>query len=105
MIQSGRAELMKLIILKNKNKKADKPMEFSKKILTWIFIGWLVLIPTSFILMWKFGDLTPLITIWGGLIAETATATSFYFWKAKNENLAKFRTKNNKSEDIDIDEN
>jgi|GEM_PF-6314922 len=70
-------------------------MEFSKKIITWIFIGWLVLVPISFILMWKFGDLTPLITIWGGLIAETATATSFYFWKAKAENIEKFKNNNN----------
>jgi hypothetical protein len=94
-----------LIISKNKNKKSDKPMDFSKKILTWIFIGWLVLIPISFILMWKFGDLTPLITMWGGLIAETATSTSFYFWKAKNENLAKFSTKNTESENWKNDNN
>jgi len=75
-------------------------MEFSKKIITYIFFAWLVLIPLSFILMWKFGDLSPLITIWGGLIAETATATSFYFWKAKAENLEKIKNNSKLKNDI-----
>ena len=75
-------------------------MEFSKKIITWILVGWLVLIPISVALMWKFGDLSPLTAIWGGLIAETATATGFYFWKAKNENLEKIK---NNGIDISIE--
>lgn len=80
-------------------------MEFSKKIITWVLIGWLILIPISVALMWKYGDLSPLIAIWGGLIAETATATGFYYWKAKAENIEKIK-KNGidisiESEDLD----
>lgn len=76
-------------------------MEFSKKILYVLWISMTIVVLFSFVLMWKFGDLSPLSYIIGGLFAELATSTGFYYWKAKNENMEKFK---NYKEDLN-DEN
>ncbi len=75
-------------------------MEFSKKILYVLWISTTIVVFFAFVLMWKFGDLSPLNVIIGGLFAELATSTGFYYWKAKNENMAKFKNIN-VEEDID----
>ena len=72
-------------------------MEFSKKILLVSWITTTIVILLAFILMWYTKDLSPLTVIIGGLFTEIATGTGFYYWKAKNENMAKF----NQKEDID----
>lgn len=69
-------------------------MEFSKKILYVLWISTTLVVFFSFVLMFKFGDLSPLSYIIGGLFTELATSTGFYYWKAKHENMAKFKNIN-----------
>ena len=71
-------------------------MEFSKKILYVLWISTTIVVFFSFVLMFKFGDLSPLSYIIGGMFTELATSTGFYYWKAKNENVLKI---NNSKED------
>ena len=40
--------------------------------------------------MWKTGDLSPLAYLIPAVFGELATATGFYYWKARNENRAKY---------------
>lgn len=65
-------------------------MEFSKKLL---FFSWGITLFLTILLLWfpimewsveGLAIVTPLS--W----AETGTATAFYYWKAKNENRAKY---------------
>lgn len=70
--------------MKKKNK-----TEFSKKILIVVSIATLLIVVASFILMWETRDLSPLSYIITGIFAELASATGFYYWKAKNENMLK----------------
>lgn len=68
-------------------------IEFSK------FIFWAVLLlvlgVTVFAcaLMWHTGDTSGLAYLIPVVFAEFATATGFYFWKAKNENRIKLMKK------------
>lgn len=64
--------------------------EFSKKLLA---ISWIVTITITALTVWISLNAMPLDAMyvvaplaW----AETATATGYYFWKAKNENRAKY---------------
>ena len=66
-----------------------KKMEFSKKILIVVSIATVLIVIASFILMWRTMDLSPLSYIITGIFAELASATGFYYWKAKNENMIK----------------
>lgn len=66
-----------------------KKMEFSKKILIVVSIATVLIVIASFVLMWRTMDLSPLSYIITGIFAELASATGFYYWKAKNENLIK----------------
>lgn len=66
-------------------------MDFSKKILYVLWISTTLVVLFSFVLMWRTSDLSPLTVIIGGLFTELATSTGFYYWKAKNENMAKFK--------------
>lgn len=65
-------------------------MEFSKKLL---FFSWTVTLILTAVSVWFSVKLLPLDALnvitplaW----TETGTATAFYFWKAKNENRAKY---------------
>ncbi len=71
------------------NKTNKLKMEFSKKILLTAFIVAIIVLILSFILMYVIRDLSPLSYIITGIMTVITTATSFYFWKAKNENMAK----------------
>lgn len=64
-------------------------IEFSKFIFWVVFL--LVLGVTVFgcALMWHTGDTSGLAYLIPAVFAEFATATGFYFWKAKNENRIK----------------
>lgn len=68
-------------------------MEFSKKLM---FFSWAVtIIVTILAILFSVHSLpTEVLTIISPLSwAETGTATGYYFWKAKNENRAKYAQK------------
>ena len=68
-----------------------KKREFSKIILA--CVGTVTLVVTVFTLaiVWKTGDTTPLAYLIPAVFAELATATGFYYSKAKAENRIKLR--------------
>lgn len=65
--------------------------EFSKTIL--MFIGAVTVVVTAFtlIMIWRTNDLSPLAYLIPAVFAELATATGFYYSKAKAENRIKLR--------------
>lgn len=68
-------------------------MEFSKKLL---YFSWGVTIVLTVLSIWFSVILLPMdaLTVIVPLSwAETGTATGYYFWKAKNENRAKYAQK------------
>ena len=68
-----------------------KKREFSKVILTAVSVATALVVVASFVLMFITHDTTPLAYIIGGCFAELASATGFYYWKAKNENMIKIK--------------
>ena len=79
-------------------------VEFSKFIFWAVFL--LVVGVTIFgcMLMWRTSDTSALAYLIPAVFAEFATATGFYFWKAKNENRIKLLRKYNlKIEKEDIE--
>lgn len=72
-----------------RKRKVQQKLEFSKVILAGVSVSTLAVVVASFILMWHTHDLSPLSYIITGCFAELASATGFYYWKAKNENLLK----------------
>jgi hypothetical protein len=70
-------------------RRRKKKIEFSKKILACVALGTLAVVVAAFVLMWRTSDLSPMSFIITGIFAELASATGFYYWKAKNENMLK----------------
>ena len=70
-----------------------KKREFTKVILA--VVGAVTGIVTAFTLavVWKTGDTSPLAYLIPAVFAELATATGFYYSKAKAENRIKLRQK------------
>ena len=66
-----------------------KRMEFSKKIFIGVSIATISVAIFSMYMMYKTNDLSPLSFLIGAVFTEFATATGFYYWKAKNENIIK----------------
>lgn len=66
-----------------------KKIEFSKKIFTGISIATSIVVIFSLVMIWRTGDLTPLSYIIPAVFTELATATGFYYYKAKRENEIK----------------
>lgn len=66
-----------------------RKFEFSKLILLIVAIATVLVVVAAFVLMWRTMDLSPLSYIITGIFAELASATGFYYWKAKNENMIK----------------
>lgn len=64
-------------------------MEFSKKIFIGVSIATITVAIFSMYMMYKTNDLSPMSFLIGSVFAEFATATGFYYWKAKNENIIK----------------
>ncbi|NMA66274.1 MAG: hypothetical protein GX957_08555 [Clostridiaceae bacterium] len=69
-----------------------KKTEFSKKIFTGISIATAIVVIFSLIMIWRTSDLTPLAYIIPAVFAELATATGFYYYKAKRENEIKLKS-------------
>ena len=65
--------------------------EFSKTILRAVAAATVVIVVFSFALMWRTGDTSPLAYLIPAIFAELATATGFYYSKAKAENRIKLR--------------
>jgi len=68
-----------------------KALEFSKIILVVVALATIAIVVASFVLMWRTMDLSPLSYIITGIFAELASATGFYYWKARAENIIKLR--------------
>lgn len=70
-----------------------KKREFSKVLIA--SVGAVTLVVTAFTLavVWRTGDTLPLAYLIPAVFAELATATGFYYSKAKAENRIKLRKK------------
>lgn len=64
-------------------------MEFSKKIFVGISLATLSVAVFAMYMMYITQDLSPMSYLIGAVFAEFATATAFYYWKAKAENVIK----------------
>ena len=70
-------------------KPPKKKMEFSKKLFISVSVVNLVVLAFALIMIWKTHDLSPLAYLIPSVSAEFATATGFYYSKAKAENKMK----------------
>ena len=68
-----------------------KKREFSKVILACVGAVTLAVTVFTLAIVWKTGDTTPLAYLIPAVFAELATATGFYYSKAKAENRIKLR--------------
>ncbi len=75
----------------SRRKTKKRPPEFSKIFLT--VIGTVTILVTVFtlVMVWRTNDLSPLTFLIPALFTELATATGFYYAKAKAENRIKLR--------------
>lgn len=80
-------------------KKEKKKLEFSKKIFNIIITIFIIVIAYSMALMWKTDDTSALSYLIPSVGALAGTATGFYFWKSKYENIIKLSKENNMSID------
>lgn len=69
----------------------NKKIEFSKVILATAGIATAIVVVFTFLIVWKTNDTTPLAYLIPAIFAELATATGFYYSKAKRENEIKLR--------------
>ena len=84
---------------RKKNKAGQKPFEFGKfitgLIVAFFLINFEAIVVISFILMFKFGDLTPLSELIMGAFAIAGTvmtaAVGFYQWKTKAINIIRIK--------------
>ena len=79
-------------------KRILKKQETSKKLLIFAVAMVVAITVVTVVAVFKLGDTTPLEFLIGGIFGLASTAFGFYFWKAKNENIAKH---GNNVEDID----
>ena len=77
------------ITVKRKTIKTKKKVEFSKLIFIGISTATAAVVVFSCVMMYRTGDLTPLAYLIPSVFTELATATGYYFWKAKRENEIK----------------
>ena len=71
------------------NRKRKPKMEFSKKLFTGVSILNVMIVIFTLIMVWRTLDLSPLSYLIPSAFAELATATGFYYSKAKAENKIK----------------
>jgi vacuolar-type H+-ATPase subunit I/STV1 len=64
-------------------------MEFSKKIFVWTSLATIVITIFTGVMVWRTNDLSPLMYLIPAIFTELATATAFYYNKAKAENKIK----------------
>lgn len=72
------------------NPKKQRP-EFSKQIMIFMTVFTVLITLYTLILMWRTSDTSPLAYLIPAVFAEYATATGFYYWKARKENEIKLR--------------
>jgi len=70
-------------------KKQRTKMEFSKKIFIGVSIAAILVSIFTGVMVWRTNDLSPLMYLIPAVFAELATATGFYYNKAKSENKIK----------------
>lgn len=68
-------------------------LEFSKWIMLVVGAVTIVVIAFTLAVVWHTGDTSPLGYLIPAVFAELATATGFYYWKARQENSIKLRKK------------
>lgn len=66
-------------------------MEFSKKILLVAGVVNIAVIIFACVMMWRTFDTSPLAYLIPSVAAEVATGTSFYYAKARSENMIKLK--------------
>ena len=64
-------------------------MEFSKKIFIGVSVAAILVSVFTGVMVWRTNDLSPLVYLIPAVFAELATATGFYYNKAKSENKIK----------------
>lgn len=85
-------KISNLSLRKDEKEKPDKKKhEFSKLIFAFVSTVYIVVIVYSLIMMAITFDLTPLAYIIPATATELATATGFYYWKARAENKIKLK--------------
>ncbi|MDP4153530.1 MAG: hypothetical protein Q8865_08870 [Bacillota bacterium] len=72
-------------------KKRKKRREFSKVILTWVTAGVVFVVIFSCAMSWKTNDMSVFQYLIPAVFTELATATGFYYNKAKAENIVKIQ--------------
>lgn len=78
-----------------------KKVEFSKKILTGVSFGTVCIVLFSCLMAWRTSDMSVFTYLIPATFAELATATGFYYSKARAENELKI-SKGVKKEDTDV---
>lgn len=71
-----------------------KHKEFSKVIFVGVTIGVVLVVIFSCFMIWRTNDLSPLMYLIPSVFVELATATAFYYNKAKAENKIKLMKNN-----------
>lgn len=71
--------------------KEKKKFEFSKIIFIAVSVLTLSVTVFTLVIVWRSGDTSPLAYLIPAVFAELATATGFYYSKAKAENRIKLR--------------
>ncbi len=79
---------------KKRRSKAGSKMEFSKKIFIGVSAASVVVFIFTLVMVWRTMDTTPLTYLIPAAAAELATATGFYYNKAKAENKIKLMKSN-----------
>lgn len=69
-------------------------MEFSKKIFIWTSLATTIVTIFTGVMVWRTNDLSPLMYLIPAIFTELATATAFYYNKAKAENKIKLMKSN-----------
>lgn len=65
-------------------------METSKKLLAFAVTMVLIITVVTVVAVFKMEDVSPLEYLITGIFGLASTAFGFYYWKAKNENIAKY---------------
>lgn len=72
-----------------KRTKKKKKKEFSKKIFIGVTIGTVIVTSFAMYMSYLTRDTSIFMYLIPAVFTEFATATGFYYWKAKNENVIK----------------
>lgn len=88
-LEKENESLRKQIKLMQEEKKANKKIEFSKLIFIGVSIVTIVITIFSCVIIWITKDTTALAYLIPAVFAEMASATAFYYTKAKAENKIK----------------